>query len=445
MTATASFSSRNSRIMGLALPIIGGMASQNLLNLVDTAMVGVLGNEALAAIGMSNNVLFMCQALVMGISTAVQTMASRRKGEGDERESVKVLNSALLSIAVVVPIFTIILMLVVPLFYPFLISDKSVVRQSLPYLDYRIIGTIFIGCNFSFRGFWSAIDRTGAYMSSLILMNVSNIIFNYIFIFGHFGSPAMGVGGAGLASLLATALGTSYYFFLGFRDLKKLGFLKTRLNFAHTITLAKQTIPNGLQQFMFALGFVAMFWIIGKIGTPELAAANVLINITLVALFPGMGFGMAASTLVGQALGRRDANDASRWGFDVLKVAAIVMASIGLPMIIIPEILLKGFIHDPATIAIAIIPLRLMGIFMPFEAVGTIFMFALLGAGDAKRVMITSICTQWLVFLPMAYVAGPILGYGLLAVWILQGGYRVLLAAIFTRIWLGRKWAAVKV
>jgi MATE family multidrug resistance protein len=445
LTSAVSKNARLSRILSLSLPIIGGMVSQNLLNLVDTAMVGSLGNEALAAIGMSNNVLFMCQAVVMGVSTAVQTLAARRKGEGDDREAVKVLNSALLSMVIIVPFFTILLMIVVPIFYPLLIADKSVIRQSLPYLEYRIIGTIFIGCNFSFRGFWSAVDKTGAYMSSLILMNVSNIIFNYIFIFGHFGAPVMGVGGAGLASLLATAIGTGYYFLLGFRDLKNQGFLKTRLDLSQTMILIKQIVPNGLQQFMYALGFVATFWIIGKIGTPELAAANVLINIFLVALFPGMGFGMAASTLVGQALGRNDVNDASRWGFDVVKIALAVMTAIGLPMVIVPELLLKGFIHDPATIALAVWPLRLIGIFMWSEAVGTVFMFGLLGAGDAKRVMITSICAQWVIFLPLAYLTGPVLGYGLLGVWILQLGYRGLLAAAFTWMWLGRRWAMVKV
>jgi putative MATE family efflux protein len=437
--------SRNKRIMFLALPIIGGMFSQNLLNLVDTAMVGALGNEALAAIGMSNNVLFMCQAIIMGVSTAVQTMAARRKGEGDEHEAVKVLNSALLSMLIVVPFFTLFLLFVVPLFYPLLMGDSLVVKQSLPYLHFRILGTIFIGCNFSFRGYWSAVDKTGAYMSSLILMNVSNIIFNYIFIFGHFGAPVMGVGGAGLASLMATAMGTGYYFFLGWRDLHGLGFLKTRLTMAPTATLVKQIIPNGLQQFMFAMGFVAMFWIIGKIGTRELAAANVLINIMLVALFPGMGFGMAASTLVGQALGRKDIGDASRWGFDVLKVAAVVMGAIGLPMIVMPGLLLKGFIHDPVTTALAMMPLRLVGISMSIEAVGTIFMFALLGAGDAKRVMGMSIIAQWVFFLPLAYVAGPLFGYGLLGVWILQLAYRGVLAVVFTRLWLDRKWAMVKV
>ena len=71
---------RRNRIFGLALPIIGGMVSQNLLNIVDTAMVGFLGDPALAAVGLGGFVVLMCQALILGISTGVQTSAARRKG-----------------------------------------------------------------------------------------------------------------------------------------------------------------------------------------------------------------------------------------------------------------------------------------------------------------------------------------------------------------------------
>ena len=81
-------SSRLRRILTLGLPIIGGMVSQNILNLVDTAMVGTLGDAALAAVGIGGFTLFMCQALILGISTGVQATAARRKGEGDESKGV---------------------------------------------------------------------------------------------------------------------------------------------------------------------------------------------------------------------------------------------------------------------------------------------------------------------------------------------------------------------
>ena len=85
---------RRNRIFGLALPIIGGMVSQNLLNIVDTAMVGFLGDAALAAVGLGGFIVFMCQALILGISTGVQSSAARRKGEGKPERAAAILNTA---------------------------------------------------------------------------------------------------------------------------------------------------------------------------------------------------------------------------------------------------------------------------------------------------------------------------------------------------------------
>ena len=104
--------------MILALPIIGGMASQNLLNIVDTAMVGYLGDPALAAVGLGGFVVFMCSALILGVSTGVQSLAARKKGEGRVDRAAKILNSALLTVLLAAPLLSIVLIYSVDSFFP---------------------------------------------------------------------------------------------------------------------------------------------------------------------------------------------------------------------------------------------------------------------------------------------------------------------------------------
>ena len=192
--------SRRRRIFGLALPILGGMVSQNLLNVVDTAMVGFLGNPALAAVGLGGFVVFMCQALILGVSTGVQTLAARKKGDGRIDRATKVLNTALLLVPVAAPVFSLgFIQLVEPL-YPFVNTDSAVSEQGVPYLEWRLAATVFVGMNFAFRGYWNALDLSRLYMKTLIAMHACNIVLNYVLIFGHFGAPALGVAGAGLAS-----------------------------------------------------------------------------------------------------------------------------------------------------------------------------------------------------------------------------------------------------
>ena len=106
------------RILTLALPIIGGMISQNVLNLVDTAMVGTLGDAALAAVGLGGFVNFMFMALILGVSTGVQVMSARRKGQGLMDQTAVPLNAGLAMVLVTAPILTVILYSALPDLYP---------------------------------------------------------------------------------------------------------------------------------------------------------------------------------------------------------------------------------------------------------------------------------------------------------------------------------------
>ena len=329
--------------------------------------------------------------------------------------------------------------------YPLLNSDPAVIEKGVPYIEWRLGAIVFVGMNFAFRGYWNALDMSRLYMTTLIFMHVTNIILNYVLIFGNFGAPALGVTGAGLASAISMAVGTLVYFYLGFKHVHEGCFLRCMATRVETMSLIRVSIPAGLQQLFFAAGLVAMFWIIGRIGTPSLAAANVLVTVLLFAILPGLGLGLACATLVGQALGKRDADDAYQWAFDVAKVTVILLTALGLPMWLAPDLVSSIFIHEESTRELARWPMRIMGLTMPIEAIGFAFMHAMLGAGDAKRVMYISIGTQWLLFLPLAFVIGPILGYGLLGVWLWQGITRILQAALFLSKWRGRKWQHIEV
>jgi MATE family multidrug resistance protein len=434
---------RRNRIFGLALPIIGGMVSQNLLNIVDTAMVGFLGNPALAAVGLGGFVVFMCQAPILGISTGVQTSAARKKGAGQLDRAAVILNSALLIVVLIAPILSLVLIQIAGPVFPFLNADAAVIERGVPYLEWRLSAIVFVGINFAFRGYWNALDMSRLYMTTLILMHSSNIVLNYVLIFGNFGAPALGVTGAGIASAMSMAIGSMIYIYLGFRHVGKDGFLRRLATKVETLTLIKITIPSGLQQLFFAAGLVAMFWIVGKIGTPELAAANVLITILLFAILPGLGLGLACTTLVAQTLGKGDLEDAYQWSWDVAKISVVLLTTLGLPMWIMPDLVLSAFLHDPATRELAHWPLRVIGLSMPIEALGFAFMHGMLGAGDARRVMLVSIGIQWLLFLPIAYLVGPILGFGLTGVWIWQGITRGMQSLLYLQMWRGRKWQKI--
>lgn len=431
-------------ILTLALPIIGGMVSQNVLNLVDTAMVGTLGDAALAAVGMGGFLTFMSQALLMGLSVGVQALAARRKGEGAETETALPLNGGLLvSLACGIPL-TIALWHAAPHFYPRLIEDPAVVAEGLPYYRARILAAGFVAMNFSFRGYFNGVSRSGLYMKTLLIMHASNVPISFCLIFGKLGLPELGALGAGVGTASATVIGTLTYVVLASKHALHAGFLRALPSREALGNLLRLSIPSAIQTLFFASGLTAQFWIIGRVGTSELAAANVLINLMLVLTLPGIALGIAAASLAGQALGRREPEDAVRWGWDVTKLAAVVLGTVGIPMIVIPRVLLSGFIHDPQTLELAVIPLRLVGSIQVIEAVGQILQGALQGVGDTRRVMVASILTQWGLYLPTAYVVGPVLGHGLVGIWVCFALYRALLAACYARLWHVRQWLGIE-
>jgi MATE family multidrug resistance protein len=437
---------RRRRILALALPIIGGMVSQNVLNLVDTAMVGSLGAPALAAVGVASILFFISSALITGISSAVQALASRRVGEGQPEEAAEGLwGGVALSLAAGVP-GAALLYAVAPALLELMVDDPAVLADAVPYYRVRLAALVSVGINFAFRGFWNGVDRPGLYLRTLLIMHVSNVILSYVLIFGVAGAPELGCLGAGVGTAAATWLGTAAYFVLAATQGRPFGVHRLRVPIERAATLVRLAIPAALQQWLFAMAFGALFSIIARIGTDELAAASVLLNLNLVGVLPALGLGLAATTLVGQALGRGDPADAARWAWDVVRVAVGILALVALPFLAVPELVLGVFLpDDPAAVAVAVTPLRLGGVGLLADAMGMVLMQALLGAGAARTVMAVSVGTQWGLYLPLAWVVGPWMGGGLTAVWSVQLGQRLLQAGLFAGVWVGGRWATIKV
>ena len=432
-------------VLSLGLPIVGGMISQNVLNLVDTAMVGSLGDAALAGVGTGSFLNFMAIAFVMGFSSGVQAMVSRRVGEGRAAEAAIPLNGALLLILGLTIPWAVLLYNLVPTLFPLVNDSASVVDVGVPYLQARLWGIAAVGMNFSFRGYWNGVRRPGLYLKTLLVMHAVNIGLNYVLIFGHFGAPELGATGAGVASAVSVWVGTATYLFLGSRHARANSFLAGLPDRASVKTMLRLAVPTGVQQLLFSGGYTALFWILGQVGTAATAAANVVINVMLVAILPGIAFGIAGATLVGQAIGAKDAADAKRWGWDVTLVAGTTIGLLGLPMVLAPEPILGLFIHELDTLALARAPLMIFGATIAFDAVGLVLMNTLLGAGASRTTAVVSIGCQWLLFLPAAYVVGPVLGYGLVGIWIAQAIYRAVQAGIFAVLWQRGRWAAIQV
>lgn len=430
-------------ILALSLPIVGGMVSQNVMNLVDTAMVGRLGDAALGAVGTASYANFMCQAFITGLATGVQAMAARRMGQGRTDTAVPLNGGLALAALLAVP-WSALLFMLAPALVPLLNDDPAIQGIAAPYLQARLCGMVAVGMNFAFRGYFNGVNLSKLYLRTIVVMHVVNISLNYTLIFGHFGAPALGATGAGIGTTVSAWVGTLTYVVLALRHARGAGFLRALPSMATFKTMLRLSVPSGVQQVFFAAGLTTLFWVVGRLGPASTAAASVLLNVTLVAILPGLGLGLAAASLVGQALGRGDAADAGRWGWDVVRVALLVMGGIGLPMVAVPHVVLAPFLKNPDTLALAAPVVRLVGATIGFDAIALVLQNALHGAGDSRRVMAVSTGLQWGIGLPLAYLLGPGLGGTLLTLWVGQVIYRALQAGVLAAMWRRGRWATIQ-
>ena len=432
-------------IWSIALPIMGGMMSQNILNLVDIGMVGRLGDSALAATGIGSFSSYMAISFIIGLSAGVQALAARRLGEGRTSETAIPLNGGLILALVIGIPLCIILILFTPVAFTFLTDDPAVQELGIPYLQIRIASMMAVGMNFSFRGYWSAVHMTGVYLRTLLIMHAINIFLNWVLIFGNLGAPELGVFGAGLATTISLYIGTSVYFFFALRHARDKGFLHgmpSRSTLWQQFTLS---LPASLQQLFFATGLVALIWIVGRIGTAEVAAINVLLTFHITAILPAFGIALAATTLVGNALGRGDTEDAAKWGWNCSMLTFIYGVILSILLIPLANPILAVFLTNPETRQLAHLPMLLWAMMIAFDNLGMVLMNALIGAGDTRRSMWISLFWQWAFFLPLAFLAGPVFGFGLLGVWIVNGIYRVGQALNCAYQWKSRKWAQIQI
>lgn len=424
-----------------------GMLSQSLMNLVDAAMVGNLGAESLAGVGIGSYAAFLTVSLVMGLSAAVQTLVARRMGEQQSEKAGKPLMAGLILGGLAsIPITAVFLVFSTEVM-AFFSSDQAALDIAKPYFEWRTFAIIAVAFNFCFRGYWAGIGETKAYLKVLLWMHIANVVLSYIFIFGipELAIPAYGAVGSGIGTCFALFFGTAIYFVLTLKKADHHGFSLHIPSKAMMKSLGRLAIPNSLQQGFFSLGISVLFMIIGLIGSAEQAIGHILINLALLLILPSIGLGIAATSLVSHSLGANDPENAYQWGWEVVRLAIFLMLIFGIPISLFADSILRIFTNDEQLIALGTVPLQITGISIMFEVTAMVLTQALLGAGASRKVLAINLVMQWCFLLPLAYFVGPVLGFGLLGIWCIQSAQRISSSVLYAALWHKRSWIYEKI
>jgi multidrug resistance protein, MATE family len=410
------------QILQIAGPAIAGLSSQMVVTIVNTAMVGRLENTQvmLAAMGLGFLGTWAITSLFSSLSTGTHVLIARRQGESNPDGVGEVLNNSLFLCLILGTIFGAIGYFFSYEIMDFFSRDAAVTQAGALYMKYQFIGLPFFLLIVSYRGFFFGIGHTKIFMISAILINVINIIFNYLLVFGAFGFPRMELAGAGVASSVSQILGWLFFFLVTFlRDYRKTYRYYSHFKISREVIrqIVKISLPVSLQNILILLGFLVFVAITGIIGTVEQAASNVVINALFLSLLPCFGFGIAAQTLVGQSIGKGSSRLARAYGYETAKLGTLFTIIIGILFVLAPDWVVMVITTKQEVIDAARPLLQLAGVAQVFYASGIIFANALQAGGETVYVMFVEVLTHWIVFLPLTYVFGVTFHGGIVGAW----------------------------
>ncbi len=407
-------------VVRLAYPVSLGMLSITLLGVVDTAMLGRLGPAPLAAAGISAVGYFTLIFSLGGIGVGVQTITSRRYGEGNDPACGETLTSGVMLAIVFGLPFLVANAWFAQFFAPLLSSDSQVKWLGEIYLRYRLLGAIFFLLNMVYRGFYNGLGDTKKQLVSAIIVTVVNIALDYLLIFGNLGFPRMGIKGAAIASTIATGIGTVYFLIASLSSDYRDRFTPYRHVWGavrRTLPILRLSVPVMAQQFIANGSFFAFFSIVARIGTLELAASNVIRSVLGLSIMPAIGLGTAAATMVGQNLGAARAREAELFTWEAVKLASYLMGGIGLLFMVFPREIFAIYTNDPAVIELGRIPLLILGATQALDGAAIVLSQGLQGAGNTRYVMVIELLVCGFIYLPIAYFFGLQLHGGIIGAW----------------------------
>jgi putative MATE family efflux protein len=412
-------------ILRMALPAIAGVSTQMVVSLVDTALVGRLDDavDYLAAMGLGVLATWAVISFFSSLATGTHILIARRYGAKNYEGCSEVLNTSLIISFIIGCLVSFLVVYFAFDIARFFAVDK--VGPKVPYyagqfLFYRFLGIPFFLLTVSYRGFFFGIGKTKIFLYSGIMVNLLNIIFNYLLIYGAFGFKGMGLAGSGLGSTLATICDALYYFTVtctaSYRI--KYSIFKT-FRFVKDIarSILKLSLPVSLQNVFLMLGFLGFIAVTGYISKEAQAASQTIIAAIQIVIMPCFGFGIAIQTLTGNSLGSGNIRQAKMYGYETSKIATIYTLIVGIVFMAFPEGILWLTTNDQNIIKDAMPALRIVGFGQIFYSTGIVLANGLQSAGKTVFVMGAEVIANWFVFVPLAYVFGVICNFGLEGAW----------------------------
>lgn len=426
----------------LGIPMVLEMLMESVFAVTDIFFVGKLGPQAIATIGLTESLLTIVYTISFGLSIGATALVARRVGEQDmEGASITAVQTILIGI------FTSIIIAFFGVIYAadllrLMGATEEVIQYGTRYMQVMFGGNavillLFLG-NAIFRG---AGDGALA-MRALWLANGINVILVPCFVYGFLFIPEMGVTGAAIATTISRGIGAIYtlsHLFKGHGNLKveRRHFI---LHFDLISKIVNLSASGTLQVFIGMASWIGLVRVMSTFGSEAVAGYTIGFRIVLFAIFPALGLGNAAATMVGQSLGAKKPERAEKAVWLAGFYNMIFLGGMGILFITFAPNIIGWFTEDPAVYGYAVSCLRTISSGFLLYAFGMVISQSFNGAGDTWTPTIINFFCFWLCELPLAYILSTPLGMGPQGVFYAVAIAFSLLAVVSAAVFKRGKW-----
>ncbi|MBN3491817.1 MATE family efflux transporter [Vibrio neptunius] len=405
------------RMIAIALPITLQSIMFSSRSLVDVLMLGQLGEAEIAAVGVAARATFVTTIMLVGVTTGGALLTAQYWGAAD-RQGVKESTALTWLVAMIFAVFTVMLFVLFPSEIMSLATESQEVNQlGSQYLVITAVTMFAVACVASMSVGLRSMHKPGISTFFSGIGIVSNIILNWVFIFGKLGVPAMGIKGAAIATVLSGAIEVATLFGYIYAKKHLLAFgvndLKAVIQWQRVVRFLTLSLPTTFNFLAWAGGLFAYHAIMGQSGVQGLAALSVLSPVESIALALLIGMSNAAAVLVGNQIGAKN--------YEAVYFQAIGMTILSLIVGVVVALLLylfQGLVLDTFS-ALTVETRALAEKFMVILCFGIVLrsipMMVIVGVlragGDVKFCLYQDLIAQWLIGIPLAAFAAIVLGW----------------------------------
>ena len=439
-------------VLFLAWPAIIEQIMLTLVQYVDTAMVGSLGSNATAAVGITSSTTWLFNGFFNAAAIGFSVQVAQHLGAGRQEDAKRVTWQSLRFVGIFGVLMGAIAF-VLSFFLPAMLgADPSIRGDASLYFRIMACAMPFTLCSNMFSAIIRCSGDTRTPMVLNLMINVFNVILNTLFIYAPrtvdlFGSQVYvwgfgwGVGGAAFASGLSTAIVACLFLMVVFRKKSPVQInLKQRYRFDRQCLLAawKLGLPAALERSIISLAQIVITALITGIGTVAVAANHLAVTAESISYLPASGVAVAGTTLVGQAIGAGRKDLAQRFARTVSWMGIVIMTFGGSILFFFAPQLIQIFSTDPEVIDLGSQVLRIVAFAEPLFGASIVASGALRGAGDSKGPFLINLATMWGVRITLSLALVGSLG--LIGVWLAMAAELCARGLIFmVRLYRG-KW-----